>query len=107
VKLQRFPLDRRATLAYLALTVAGCAPNYGPTLRTVLPEGLAPAARDSVLVWVGRTEPTSNQGHRFKWSFKSPDEGVGGVGIVAALGVTLVVVFAVATRCRTGAVEVC
>ncbi|MFL5519952.1 MAG: hypothetical protein ACJ8B6_03380 [Gemmatimonadales bacterium] len=80
MKLQRFPLDRRAAIAYLALTAAGCAPNYGPTLRTVLPAGLAPAARDSVLAWVGRTEPTSNQGHRFKWSFKSPDEGVGGGG---------------------------
>jgi hypothetical protein len=80
VKLQRFPLDRRASLAYLALMAAGCAPSYGPTLRTVIPAGLAPVERDSVLAWVARTEPTSNRGHRFKWSFKSPDEGVGGGG---------------------------
>jgi hypothetical protein len=80
VKLQRFPLDRPARLAYLALMVGGCAPNYGPTLRTVVPAGLAPVERDSVLAWVERTEPTSNRGHRFKWSLKSPDEGVGGGG---------------------------
>jgi hypothetical protein len=80
VKLQRFPLDRPARLAYLALMAAGCAPSYGPTLRTVVPAGLAPVDPDSVLAWVARTEPTSYRGHRFKWSFKSPDEGVGGGG---------------------------
>lgn len=80
MKLQRFPLDRPAGLAYLLLMAAGCAPSYGPTLRTVVPAGLAPVERDSVLAWVGRTGPTSHRGHRFKWSFKSPDEGVGGGG---------------------------
>jgi hypothetical protein len=80
VKLQRFPLDRPVRLAYVAVMAAGCAPNYGPTLRSVVPAGLAPVERDSVLAWVGRTEPTLHQGHRFKWSFKHPDEGVGGGG---------------------------
>ena len=80
MKSQRFPLDRLALLVYLGGTVAGCAPSFGPTLQTVLPAGLAPVGQDSVLAWVGHTAPTSNQAHRFKWSFKSPDEGVGGGG---------------------------
>ena len=80
MKLQRFPLDRLLRLAYLAGIAAGCAPSYGPTLRTVVPAGLPPVERDSVLAWVGRTTPTSYRGHPFKWAFKSPDEGVGGKG---------------------------
>ena len=80
MKSQRFPLDRAAWLAYLALTAAGCGPNYGPTLQTVVPAGLAPVERDSVLAWVAQTAPSSRRSHRFKWSFKSPDEGVGGGG---------------------------
>jgi len=80
VKLQWFPLDRPGLVAYLALTLAGCAPNYGPTLHTVMPTGLAPAGPDSVQAWTARTVPTSNRSHRFKWSLKSPDEGVGGGG---------------------------
>jgi len=80
VKLQRFPLDRLRGLAYLAVAVAGCAPSYGPTLHTVMPAGLAPVGPDSVQAWIARTAPSSNRSHRFKWSLKSPDEGVGGGG---------------------------
>ncbi len=80
MKLQRFPLDRLLWVAYLAGIAAGCAPSYGPTLRTVVPSGLTPVERDSVLAWVGRTTPASYRGHPFKWAFKSPDEGVGGKG---------------------------
>jgi hypothetical protein len=67
-------------VAYLVGIAAGCAPSYGPTLRTVVPSGLPTVERDSVLAWVGRTTPTSYRGHPFKWAFKSPDEGVGGKG---------------------------
>jgi hypothetical protein len=80
VKSQRVSLDRPLAIAYLGLVVAGCAPNYGPTLQTVMPAGLAPVGRDSVLAWVGQTAPTTNRSLRFKWSFKGPDEGVGGGG---------------------------
>lgn len=80
MKSQRFPLDRLRLLAYLGLVAAGCGPNYGPTLRTVVPPGLASVGPDSVQAWIAQTAPTSHRSHRFKWSFKSPDEGIGGGG---------------------------
>lgn len=81
---QRVPLDHQRILTYLAVAsvLGACAPRYGPTLLTVLPVGLTPAATDSASVWAAAGAPTTARSHRFKWKLESPDEDVGGSGRV-------------------------
>lgn len=80
MKPQRFLLDRLPLVTYLAVAAAGCGPNLGPTLQTVVPVNIAPADSAQVAQWVAATEPASNRSHRFKWVFRHPDENVGGGG---------------------------
>lgn len=80
MKLQRFLLDRLGPLSYLAIAVSACGPNLGPTLRTVVPTGMATADSGQVAGWVAATQPAGNRSQRFKWAFRHPDENVGGGG---------------------------
>jgi hypothetical protein len=73
--LQRFRLDRTATLAYLLL-VAGC----GPKQVDLMPKGLQPVAAADVNTWVGKTAPKAGALHRFQWLYEEEGPAKGGRG---------------------------
>lgn len=73
---QRFRLDRRILLVYLALAGSGCRSAPGP----VLPAGAKPIERAQVLQWVDSTRPSGQRLYRFKWLFRDERGSAGGRG---------------------------
>lgn len=73
---QRFSLDRRALVPYLAAVVAGCAPRMEP----LVPVDAAPVERAAVLAWSAATAPAGMRVHRFKWLYRDGRQSAGGRG---------------------------
>ena len=73
---QRFFVDRRGLLAYLALTLGACGGSPG----AVVPAGSAPVSREQVSQWVAATVPAEHRLHRFKWLFQDERSSAGGRG---------------------------
>lgn len=74
--LQRFRLDPRIGLAYLALGLAGCR-GAPPAL---LPEGLEARSAEEVHAWVAATQPEGSARHRFRWLYQDEESSKGGRG---------------------------
>jgi len=73
---QRFSLDRRGLVPYLAAVVAGCAPRMEP----LLPVDAAPVDRAAVMAWSASTTPAGPAVHRFKWLYRDGRQSAGGRG---------------------------
>src|SRR5512134_1738438 len=73
---QRFSLDRRGLVPYLAAVVAGCAPRMEP----LLPVDAAPVDRAAVMAWSAPTTPARPAVHRFKWLYRDGRQSAGGRG---------------------------
>lgn len=73
--LQRFRLDRTATLTYLLL-IAGC----GPKQPDLMPKGLETVSAEQVSRWVGATSPKVGALHRFTWQYVDEQAAKGGRG---------------------------
>lgn len=73
---QRFSLDRRGLVPYLAAVVAGCAPGIEP----LVPVDAAPVDRASVVAWSAPTAPAGPAVHRFKWLYRDGRQSAGGRG---------------------------
>jgi hypothetical protein len=77
--LQRFLLDRRCTLLYLASGLAACGPK--PLAPLVAPAA-APVTREQVGMWVRETVPQGYRLQRFKWQLRDDRGAAGGRGTV-------------------------
>lgn len=73
---QRFSLDRRALVPYLAAVVVGCAARVEP----LLPVDAAPVDRAAVVAWSAPTVPAGGAVHRFKWLYRDGRQSAGGRG---------------------------
>jgi hypothetical protein len=73
---QRFSLDRRGLVPYLAAVVAGCAPRIEP----LVPVDAAPVDRAAVAAWSAPTAPAGPTVHRFKWLYRDGRQSAGGRG---------------------------
>lgn len=73
---QRFSLDRRRLVPYLAAVVAGCAPRMAP----LVPVDVAPVDRAAVVAWSAVTTPAGPAVHRFKWLYRDGRQSAGGRG---------------------------
>jgi hypothetical protein len=73
---QSFFVDRRALVAYLAVTLAACRGTPG----MLVPAAAAPVTREQVSQWVTATVPTEHRLHRFKWLFQDERSSAGGRG---------------------------
>jgi hypothetical protein len=73
---QRFFVDPRALLTYVAVALAGCRGTPG----ALVPAAAAPVSREQVGQWVTATLPTANRLHRFKWLFQDERSSAGGRG---------------------------
>ncbi len=77
--LQRFLLDRRVVLVYLALT-AGC--TQGVARTSLLPVEATPLAAADVAELIQPTLPVEHRLHQFKWKFRDEKGDVAGRGSV-------------------------
>lgn len=73
---QRFSLDRRGFVPYLAAVMAGCAPRVEP----LVPVDAAPVDRAVVVAWSAPTAPAGPAVHRFKWMYRDGRQSAGGRG---------------------------
>ncbi len=74
--LQRFLLDPRTLVLYLAVVSTGC--SSGPV--TLVPETAHRVAAEDALAWSAETIPTGYQLYRFKWTFRDERAAAGGRG---------------------------
>lgn len=80
--LQRFRLDPRIRLTYLALGLAGCR-SAQPAL---MPPGLTSQEPETVRAWVAATEPAGSARHRFRWLYQDEESSKGGRGSAHVAG---------------------
>lgn len=73
---QRFFVDRRALLTYVAVTLTACRGTPG----ALVPAAATPVSREQVEHWVMATVPPANRLHRFKWLFQDERSSAGGRG---------------------------
>jgi hypothetical protein len=75
---QRFPLDPRIALSYIAACalLAGCPGRPAP----LVPQPLAPADRDSAVAWSRATLPAHYTAIRFRWKYQDDQKRWGGRG---------------------------
>ncbi len=75
---QRFPLDPRIALSYIAACVAlaGCPPRLAP----LVPLAPGPADRDSAVAWARATLPVRRTAIRFRWKYQDDQKRWGGRG---------------------------
>ena len=77
--LQRFLLDRRCTVLYLASGLVACGPK---PLSPLVAPAAPPATRDQVGAWVQATVPAGYRLQRFKWQIRDDRGAAGGRGTV-------------------------
>ena len=77
--LQRFLLDRRCTVLYLASGLVACGPK---PLSPLVAPAAAPISREQVGGWVRQTVPPGYRLQRFKWQIRDDRGAAGGRGTV-------------------------
>src|SRR5690606_15427352 len=76
---QRFSLDRRGIVPYLAAVAAGCAPSR---IVPLVPVDATPVDRAVVAAWAAPTIPAAPALIRFKWLYRDGRQSAGGRGSV-------------------------
>ncbi len=74
---QRFLVDPRRAVLYLALSALACAPRRPAGL---VPEAAAVVERHQVGAWVEATQPTGHRTVRFRWQLQDDRGAAGGRG---------------------------
>ena len=77
--LQRFLLDRRRAVTYLALGIAACGPKR---VESLVSPAAGPVSREQVASWVRQTAPTGYRLQRFRWQLQDERGAAGGRGTV-------------------------
>jgi hypothetical protein len=73
---QRFLVDPRIAVVYLALAVGACRGAPGP----LVPVAAQPVSGGQIASWVSATVPSDHRLHRFKWLFRDERSSAGGRG---------------------------